>query len=228
MPQMCCIGAFSAPTGDIKTFSDALHTCDRSANQPCGSPTGYQRPMYAALSSCAFIFNQSDMVQRYILLITNGRPDCGSGPGPGSCGDGGETQNAIGQLAGNPKYVRTYVIAPGQTSSDQCLQDLAAAGGTQNSRSPTNPDDLTGAIGEILHTIATDACEIDLQDQIRDSGRVQLYWNGTQIPHDRNVGWEVSGSGYSIFLHDKWCERLIDDGKGAFALYTSCPEPPRP
>jgi len=228
-PQMCCIGSFSAPTGDINSFTAQLHTCDRTANQPCGSPTGYQRPMYAALNSCAFIFNnQSDMVQRYILLITNGRPDCGSGPGPGSCGDGGETQNAIGQLAG--KNVRTYVVAPGQNSSDQCLPDLAAAGGTGNSRTATDPTDLSNDVGDILHTIATDVCEINLSDQnqIRDSGRVQFYYKTTLIPHDRSIGWEVSSSGYTIFLHDKWCEHLIDEGKVSFTLYTSCPEPPRP
>jgi hypothetical protein len=223
--QMCCPGTFSAPTGDVNSFSQALHTCDRTSNPPCGSPTGYQRPTAAALYSCSsFIFSQSDMVHRYILLITNGRPDCGSS-GPGPCGDGEETHGVIGQLTQGPRYVRTYVVAPGQSSSDQCLPDLAAAGGTGDSRST----DLTYDIGNILHTIATDVCDINVQEPIKDSGRVEFDYKTTQqIPHDRNLGWEVSSSGYTISLHDKWCERLIDEGKNAFTLYTGCPSPPRP
>ena len=230
--QTCCIGSdFSPPTGSVDTFLEKLHACD----QYCGVPTGYsQRPISLALATCEsiFSFNQSDTVQRFVLLITNGRPDCGSGSGPGSsCGDGGETQIEIARLYGKNPSVTTYVVTPnqsGQFDSDSCFHDLAAAGGTQDNRSPHDAVDLANDIGGILGEVARNACELHLQEnmQIKDSSRVQVTWMGMQVPH--NNGWDVTDNGFAILLHGTWCDHLVADGQREFALYTSCPSQPRP
>jgi hypothetical protein len=221
--QTCCIGKGSPPNRQFANFSAALHACDLT--QSCGTPTGTQRPTSAAFSSFDFTFSMNEPNQ-YVLLITNGRPDCGSGTVSGSCGDGAQTENEIAGLF-NKKNVRTYVVAPGQTGLDTCFNDLAAAGATGGSRTPQDPSDLDRDIGDILHTIATDTCDLDLSTQIRDSSRVQFYWKGMQIPRD--TGWDIAGNGYTVILRGNWCESLIKDGKtDDFQLYTNCPSPPHP
>src|SRR5262249_752598 len=102
----------------LDAFLNALHACDQGAY--C-LESGV-RPANAALQSCANVFSRRDPYRRYILLITNGRPDCAMGQNS-ACS---EAQSTIGQLASNA--VTTYVIAPGQidpNTTGQCLQALA-------------------------------------------------------------------------------------------------------
>jgi len=225
--QGCCLGNFTPPAMKLQTFSYALHACDLDLT--CASPTGNQRPTQQALTSIStFTFNdQYDPRGRYILLITNGRPDC-SPSGPGSCNDGGNTVSQINQL--QSKEVYTYVVAPGQIDPEtmQCLRDMAVAGGTVSQPSyfhaSQDPLDLNGEIGDHLRTIARDACTLDLQgtriDQMDDPG---LVWKDmTQVPRGGNSGWDVTGNGYSITLRGQWCDHLIDDGPAAFKLFASC------
>ena len=226
--QSCCVGAFSAPNPSLLGFNAALHACDK--NQSCANPTGNQRPTAAALYNCSLIFNQNEPVQQYILLITNRRPDCGFGPGPGSCGDGGDTQNVIGTLAG--KAVKTFVVAPGQLDSEtiQCLHDLAIAGGTASQSSyfhaAQDPPDLTNEIGDVIHTIATDACTLDLEGvRLQENGHVVVTWKGMPISHDRN-GWDLTGNGFTIDLYGQFCDHLLEDGPADFAVFPDCD--PRP
>lgn len=223
--QTCCVGAFSAPNPKLQPFSAAVHACDQT--QSCANPTGPQRPTAAALYNCSLIFNQNDPVRRYILLITNGRPDCGFSPGPGSCGDGGDAQNVISQLLG--KDVSTFVIAPGQIDPEavQCLRDLAVAGGTATQPSyfhaAQDPPDLNNEIGDTIRTIAMDACALDLEGvRIQETSRVAVTWKNTSIPRDRNSGWDLTGNGFTITLHGQWCDHLIEDGPADFAVFPDC------
>jgi hypothetical protein len=227
--QSCCVGVFSTPNPMLFGFSGALHACDQ--NQSCAFPTGNERPTAAALYNCSLIFNQNEPVWRYILLITNGRPNCGFGPGPGSCGDGGDTQNVISQLLG--KEVSTFVIAPGQIDSEtvQCLRDLAVAGGTATQPSyfhaAQDPPDLNNEIGDIIRTIAMDACTLDLEGvRIQETTRVAVTWKNTSIPHDHNSGWDLTGNGFTITLRGTWCDHLIEEGPAEFDVFPDC-GPPR-
>jgi hypothetical protein len=223
--QTCCVGAFSAPNPKLQPFSAALHACEQS--QSCDNSTGVQRPTASALYNCSFVFNQNEPVQRYIVLITNGRPDCGFGTGPGSCGDGGDTQNVISQLLG--KGVSTFVIAPGPIDSETvpCLRDLAVAGGTLQPSSyvhvAQDPPDLTNEIGDTLRTIAMDACSLDLEGlRIQDATRVAVTWKNMSIPRDRNNGWDLTSNGFTITLHGPACDHLIEDGPADLAVYADC------
>jgi hypothetical protein len=222
----CCAGTIVAPNPKLQQFSGALHDCDR--NSSCAIPTGMQRPIYTALNNIsAGIFSQSELIDRYILLITNGRPDCGLGPGAGSCGDNGQAQNLIGTLSG--KYVTTLVVAPGQIDSEtfQCLRDLVTAGGdTQPSYFHPSLDaaDLNAQIGDLIRMAARGACTLDLEGyRVTDPQSSTLVWKGTQIvPRNDSNGWDVTGMGYTITLRGQSCDHLIDDGPASFQLFLTC------
>jgi hypothetical protein len=226
--QGCCIGNFSPPNPKLLGFSATLHGCDQ--NQSCGIPTGIQRPIGSALNSSGNVFTQSDF-GRYVLLITNGRPDCGPlSSGAGSCGDGGYVQGVISQLLG--RGIATFVVAPGQIDQEtvQCLRDLAVAGGTVSQPSYFHPSqdaaDLNAEIGDIIRMIARDACTLYLDGKtvsMDPQNGFTLVWKNAQIvPRSGNNGWDVTGSGYTITLRGQWCDRLVDDGPANFQLFPSC------
>lgn len=216
------------PTPTFQGFVNALHACD-----PYCGDLGTQRPTTIALTRSGDFFGSPERYRRYVLLITNGRPDCGSGQGS-SCGDGGDAYNEIGQLAF--RDVGTYVVVPGEidSGSAQCFRDLATAGGFPTSqapyyRDPQDPTELTSQIGDVLQTIARDACTIDLMGaQIKDSTHAAFYWGNSQIPHDRNNGWDLTDNGFTIVLHGQACDNLIQFGKTDFTLFASCNPVSRP
>jgi hypothetical protein len=212
----CCAGVLRAPTSDFQRFQSALRACE--ATQSCASST-YQRPASSALYSASLAFQpDGNGITRRILLITNGRPDCGANQSSG-CGD---AQSWISDLA--HRDIGTILIAPGQIDQDaeQCFQSLALADASQ----PQTPEDLANQVGQSLRSIATGACVLDVPP-IQDVNHAKLYWKNTLVPQARADGWELTRQGFEIVVHGMWCDRLIEDGPGDFALFASC-DTPRP
>jgi hypothetical protein len=222
-----CPGTVSAPNPNFEAFRVNLHACDQSC-----SDAGNQslRPTAAALASCGYVLSRpTDGSQRYVLLITNGRPDCGTGQNAG-CTD---AKNAVNALANSNANIRTLVVAPGQLDFDtmDCMDGLALAGGANKSPSPyyypaSNQSDLSAVIADITHNIATDACHLSLPYSPVSDGATVL-WKNTKIPHDRDYGWDWDNRGFEIILHGQWCDHLLADGPMDFAVYASC-NPPHP
>jgi hypothetical protein len=218
----CCAGMVSFPSQHYAAFDLALHACDLNPARCAG--VGYQRPTTPALTSCALVFAQrQDAFRRYVLLVSNGRPDCGMNQGSG-CMD---AQAAVNQLATNG--VATVVVAPGllEPDAEECLQGIAVYGGARYSPylfPASNPVELDDQIGDLTRAIATDACELDLHERVMDPDRVVFRWKDTQIPRHRSNmdGWELTMNGFEIVLHGEWCDRLIDGGPADFALFTNC------
>lgn len=222
----CCPGPFSQPNPNFLLFSSKLHACDGS--QSCQS-TNNVRPTWAALTSTLSWFMQPESNRRYVLLITNGEPDCGGGQTFGDCQD---TSSVVSQLA--KAGVTTYVVVPSPGPIDNyvatCMTTLALAG---NAPTPQpyyqlapDPTALSGALGAIAHDVATDACQVDvLQIQTPvDPDRGSVQWMNTPIPRSRNGGdgWDIANNGFDVKLRGQWCDRLIQDGPDAFAVFPVC------
>jgi hypothetical protein len=216
----CCASAVSLPSFHFASFELALNACER--NPANCSAAGYQRPTTPALTSCALVLSQRlDTFRRYVLLISNGRPDCGTNQNSG-CMD---AENVVNQLASNG--IDTIVVAPGSLEQDaaNCLQNIAIYGGANDPPyyvPASNPAVLAAELGDITRAIATDACELELPSRITDPDRVAFFWKGTQIPRNRNDGWELTMNGAEIVLRSAWCDRLIEDGPEDFTLFSDC------
>ncbi|HEY5448076.1 MAG TPA: hypothetical protein VIQ54_04965 [Polyangia bacterium] len=219
----CCASMPSSPNPNYTKFEMALHLCDQNSSPAC-APSSYQRPTTRAITSCGVVFaSRPDANSRYVLLITNGMPDCGGG-GQSSCFD---AQMAVNDLAAR-SFVKTAVVAPGQLdqATSDCLQGMAINGGADYPpyfHPASNQSELTNEIGDIIRDIARDACHVDLgPTRIPDPDGAALYWNNMVVPHDRNNGWDVSGNGFTVNLHGQWCDHLIEDGPADFALFPDC------
>jgi hypothetical protein len=229
--QICCASPLSQPSMNFSLFQDAYHACDSTPPQQYCSMGSNQRPSVPALTSCYSSFIQrNNRNKRYVLLITNGAPDCGTTSGSG-CMD---AQMVAGQLYMNAK-VRTHVFVPGQVDSGtmNCLGEIAQQGGAMMPpyyHPASTSTDLDDDIGGVAHAIATDACRLDLPPSARplsSADGLALVWKDMQIPYaDRTSydGWDLpgNGNGFTIELSGSWCERWIEDGQGTFTLRTGC------
>jgi hypothetical protein len=221
----CCATSVAPPSQTNAGFGIALHACD----QPSTScPMSSQRATATALGRCLPSFSQPGRARRSVLLITNDQPDCDFGTDT-PCN---EARNAASTLY-TQYNVSTYVVAPGTfdptSNTTACLQGIAAYGGGKgNFRPASDMQELNDAIDGVVHSIAQFACHLDLTpSQIRSTDSVVLVWKGAVVPFDRSGydGWDLTPNqnGYMIDLSTgKWCDRLIQDGPGAFTLLTDC------
>jgi hypothetical protein len=217
----CCASMPSLPSANFAAFDLALHACDK--NPSSCLTAGYQRPTTATLNGCEWFFaGRPDYIRHYVLLVTNGRPDCGASQSSGCF----EAQDAANQLAWI--NVDTIVVAPGQLDFDteDCLQQVAVQGGADDPpylHPASNPAELSAEIGAITRAMAKDACTLDLTTtRIQDPDRAAVFWKGEQIPRHRTEGWEWTMNGYEIVLYGEWCDRLIDGGPTDFELFADC------
>ena len=226
----CCPSSLAPPSQTIDGFDIALRSCD--VYPPTSScPVSSQRATTAALKSCApspMQPGQMARTKRFVLLLTNGQPDCDLGTET-PCN---EARNAANDLL-TTYGVQTFVVAPNVSDMDtvNCLRPIAAnGGGSANFSAVFNQADLSTTIDGITHYVAQYACHLDVTPaQIRnpDSGTVLLLWKGQVVPYNPNGypnGWGLATNQNSsrIDLYGMWCDRLIAGGPGDFTLMTGC------
>ena len=224
-PQVCnscgdCVGNLIAPTSNLEAFSFSLNYCQTGVGQTC--PESESRPTASALARCSDTFWRPEQTRRYVLLVTNGQPDCGMGQISGC-----EVAKMLTRDLYNQLGVQTVVLAPGQPDqyTMACLDDLAVFGGTRLRTAPM-VNDLNNELEDVLRPIAMNACRLDLFSQIQNDSRAAVFWKGAQVPHNQDSGWDSDHNGSEIVLHGTWCTNLIAEGPAALEVIPDCN--PRP
>lgn len=213
----CCASTPKAPNPNYVLFNMGLHNCDQNSQPSCATAS-YQRPTVPALTGCELVYSSPpDRSSRYVLLITNGMPDCGTGPNSG-CGD---AQMTVSEMLRN--FVTTVVVAPGQLDqmTTDCMRGIAINGGALDPPyyyPASNASDLANTIGEVIREFAMDACHLTVTTRI-DPDRAAVSWKDSQISR---TAWDLSDNGFTINLHGSSCDHLIDDGPAAFAVFPDC------
>jgi len=199
----CCATQVKS-TQDASDFHDKEHACDAFG---AGCPDSNQRPMGAALESCKSFFGQGGGGKRYILLITDGEPTCNGGSASGTCPD---EASIVSQLS-YPGGVKTRLVVldlPG----DPCLTQLGQTGGTTNPpfyASATSPDELAQTLGDVVGTMAADACTLDLSGSPGGPSDFTLFLNQVAIPQGTD-GWQYTDSSHTrIRLSDTVCPMFL-------------------
>jgi hypothetical protein len=214
-----CASKVFGPSANVDTFTFGLRACEQPGP---ACPEDGERPTWAALARCEDAYGAPAPFGRYVLLVTNGRPDCSMGQTSGCA----VAQSIVRDLY-NRQDVRTFVVAPGQIDGEtsECLQELASAGGSNsNFRPAPYGTDLADEIGDVARTIAADACRLDvLSAPITNPDGAAVYWRNVEIPRNRDTGWDVTRQGFEVVLHGQWCDLLIDNGPAEFAVFPSCP-----
>jgi hypothetical protein len=217
-----CAGSLSAPMANLEGFTLFLHACEQP-NPSC--PESEWRPTAAALARAADAFVRFEPISRYVLLITNGQPDCSMGQSSGCNG-----AQMLARDLYNQQQVATIVLAPGQVDqyTVSCLEDLAMSGGARSNYHPAPmAADISRELDNITREIAMNACHLDLFSRVENENRAEVFWGNIRVPHSQEEGWDLEyNNSFEIVLHGTWCDKLLADGPAGFQVFANCN--PRP
>ena len=169
---------------------------------------GSQTPTTAAINAAvAYYGTVTDGRSHFILLATDGQPNCD----PGTTATVSDTSVADAAAAITTAYnagIKTYVIGIGPSAGN--LTNFAAAGGTTDYFPATSPDQLTAALSNIATAVAS--CVFNLGKAPPDPTNVVVEFNGDpnqRAPYDptQTNGWNyTSPADTSIQLYGSWCD----------------------
>jgi len=166
-------------------------------------------------------------IGRYVLLATDGQPNCGP-PLP----DGGteetvdETVAAIAALyaAG----IETYVLGFGDGITASDMNRMAAAGGTGTPYSARSAAELDRALDMIAAEIIPASCTVALGGASRDPALLQVRFDGGPlIPRNmaRTSGWDYDMATNTISFYGPECARLQSGDVERVDIDFGCPGP---
>ena len=201
------------------------------------TPNGKGTPTSDAVNAAtAYLKTVSDPNPKYLLLATDGEPDCiGTTKDSSSADPASVTAVANALSAGFPTFV--VGIATTKTSSNTELNMLATAGGEGvPSSNPlashyylaNDATTLQAALQAITGQISS--CLFPLKDPPpvpNDPTKAGVYLGSgmTKIPYDGNKanGWAyVDSADSAIEVYGNWCSMIQADGAGAVQIIFGC------
>jgi hypothetical protein len=163
-------------------------------------------------------------VPKYILLVTDGEPNCGDGKSSTSKPqDVSDTVAAIDALT--DQGVKTYVVGF-QTASNRALSEnldmMAAAGNTGETkhRSVSSGADLEQTFAELAGKAVS--CSFSLEKPAKDPSFVLVEVDDKQVNLDDPNGWVISEDGKTITVQGAACEALQDGGEHKLDVRVLC------
>jgi hypothetical protein len=175
-------------------------------------PAGNTPTRAAIQAASAYLNSLADQNGKYILLATDGLPNCSANSSNPS--DFDETVTAIRQ-AGFP----VYVLGIGPSLYE--LNTFAVVAGTAHYYPATSPDELTTALSSITESVAT--CTFTLSSSPPDAGTMTVMQDQTVIPKDDSNGWSYAGVTRNIVLHGDSCTKLKASPASSLKVQIVCP-----
>ena len=184
------------------------------------TPAGETPTAAAMVAATAYLETLTDTNSKMILLVTDGKPNCG-GEQPSVYEDDVEgTVDAI--AAAFDAGFLVYVVGIGTGASAANMDGFAQAGGTGTHYSAQSPGGLTMAL-ESISKAAT--CTFSLESPPPDGAAVGVYLDKNAVPRDANDGWGFGASSQTIVLHGSYCDRALSELPGAVQVLFSCGPP---
>jgi hypothetical protein len=158
----------------------------------------------AAAVNAALIYLQSvkDANSRYILLATDGEPNCSGGLNFND--DMPATSAAVASAAASGFPVYVVGIGPAPSNLDQ----LAKVGGTDHYYPADSAQALTTALGAITKKVST-TCEFLTPTTPPDDSKVYVYVDKTLVTQDDANGWKFGTSNSDIILTGSHCTDML-------------------
>ena len=183
------IGADAAPT-----IQSTIDNADKSLSTPTTA---------AINAALAYMKTVQDDNKKYILLATDGEPNCGGTKPNINTSDATAATNAM--AASKAAGFSAYVIGIG-TAVDT-LSKLAKAGGDHDYFPATSADQLTQALAEITKMVAS--CSFHSDKAPEDPDNVAVYVNGQRISRSNDEGWKYGDTQQDVLLTGKYCQDLL-------------------
>ena len=235
----CCAEGPSVPVGPGSAAAVTLAIEDAApvgGNTPTAEALRLARQYYATL--------QDGVVNRYVLLSTDGRPTCtatGQLPDPpdseqsgllGACADALVEVDAL--RAAGVKVIVLGVGAELATVADEasaCLEEMARRGGAGRSDGPPafftaqQPAALEASLNQIFGGTLQQPCIIELAKPPADRAQVRVLFDGKEIPRNRLDGWDFDPPSDTrrIRVFGAACQRLHRLSISSIEVQYGCP-----
>jgi hypothetical protein len=183
-----------------------------------GVNNGSRTPTRAAENAAAgYLLGLTDLSPRFLLLVTDGQPNCMPGNVDSAADDSAGTVDAV--TAAATAGIPTLVIGVSTSASpaDATLTDAAIAGGYPRAASPSYYPVSSGAeLTAALHALIdqTPDCTFALPpppNSNLSSGGIGVVVGGAEIPHDpsHTYGWDYTSTGQTaIEIYGQVCDDI--------------------
>lgn len=168
-------------------------------------------------------------VGRYVLLATDGLPNCGAVQPDGSTAETvDETVAAIEAL--HAAGIRTYVLGFGSgfVGGGAALDRMATAGGTMRPYNASSAAELDTALDMIAAEVLPASCTIELSGPTRDPRLFQVSFDGGGlIPRNEahTSGWDYDMATNTITFYGAECTQLQSGSIANVDVDFGCPGP---
>lgn len=178
-------------------------------------------PTAAGLNAAtAYLKTVTDSNKKFILLATDGEPNCGGSPASINNDDlaGANSAAAAAFAAGFP----VYVIGIGPTVSN--LTQMAKAGGTTDYYPVSSPKQLADALSAISKFVGS--CSFKADKAPDDPNNIAVYVDKQQVTKDSNNGWTFGATSQDIELKGSYCDKITSGQDTAVQILFGCPGAP--
>lgn len=161
-------------------------------------------PTAAAIKvATSYLQSLDDTNQKFILLATDGEPNCGGNPASimNVDVDGAGAAAAAAKDAGFP----VYVIGIGPSLEN--LTTIAQQGGTDDYYPVSSPEQLVDALSSISKTVGS--CVYTSEEAPEDPENVAVYFNKEKIEKSDENGWTYGDSTKEIKLTGSYCDTIM-------------------
>jgi hypothetical protein len=188
------------------------------------TPTAATLEAAAEVIGIVDVTDQALATPKYVLLVTDGDPNCSPGfqPGRGNNEDPVAREQTIAAIEKlTAQGVKTFVVGfqTAGTNFEGQLDRMAAAGNTgeDTHRSVESAEDLAATFDELAANATT--CSYQLSEEV-DARFVLVRVGGTQRNYNQPDGWKLGSDKRTVTLQGKACE----DAKAGkvFEVEVSC------
>ena len=217
----CSVGAgVAVGVGASKAAQIAAAIAART-NGIGGVAMGSQTPTRAGVAQgAAYLGGLNDMAPKYIVLATDGLPNCAA-TGDQTLDDSGPAVAAV--AAAHAAHIPVFVIGvstAGLGSVDTTLAMMANAGGLPRSGSPTyypvsSADELSAALNTLVGVVAS--CNFALgaaPNNNTSTDYIDIFGDGTKIPRDTGTpptnGWDYTDASHTaVQIYGPTCTEIM-------------------
>lgn len=179
-------------------------------------------PTTAAINAAvAYLKTVDDGNKKFILLATDGEPNCGvsSRTGRGDINTVDVTGATTAMTAAKAAGFTAYVIGIGPSLAN--LTQLAQAGSGRDFFPATSPEQLAEALSSVSSIVGS--CSFQASEAPPDPNNVAVYVNKQQVSRSDDGGWKYGASEKEIILTGKYCDDIQSGADTDVQILFGCP-----
>jgi hypothetical protein len=215
---------FPQPTGCVVADGAdvpiaAMNSAPIAAGIQAVTPVGSTPTALAVTKAAAYLQGLGTTTPKYIVLATDGQPNCRAGGLGGSMDPDGAVM-AVQAAATAGFHTFVVGIATTGTEADGTLNNMATAGLEPRTTDPkyypvTSRADLVAALGLITGQVTN--CVFPLNQLPPAPADVTVRINGMVVPRDTGhmMGWDLTSNNGAVQVYGSFCDTLKASGAGA-------------